>query len=109
MIALHCIMKMKVYCQLAARLTSVEQESTARINELAKKHLKLLNLIETAESVFNILHLITFIATLGLLVTISFQTRYGFDYCSAVLFVAVMIALFFYCFLSECISTTVKF
>lgn len=103
MIALHCTTKLKAYCRLASELANVE-----KIHEFAEKHLELLQLIETAKSVFDVINLCQLLTTLGLFVVICFQMRYGVDYLIVILIFAAAVQLFFYCFLSERIYTLVR-
>lgn len=104
MIALYCITKLKMYCKLASELTGIDEE----INDLAKKHLKLIEFIAVANSALEYSILFQLSTALGLFVFGSFQVRHGFDYCVGIMFIAVMIQLFLYCLLSELIYTMVS-
>lgn len=106
-ISLHCVTKLQAYGRLASKLFD-NTENSSKIDELVRKHLKLVNLIEMANSSFDCAMFCQLISTLGLFVTVSFQLNYGLDYCVTLVFVLVMAQLFIYCFLSECIYTTVS-
>lgn len=104
-IALHCRTELKALCSIASDLVD---GSSAQIDDFASKHLSLMNFIESANSVFHIAICGQLLTALGLFVVISFQTRFGIDFCAAFVLLAIAIQLFFFCFLSECIYDTVR-
>lgn len=102
--ALHCITKLKSFCQEALRLTG----DPSQLDKFAAKHQKLIEFVEIANSVFEIGIICQLLTALGLFVVLSFQMRYGVSYYVAIILVGTFFQLFLYCFLSECMYTKVS-
>lgn len=106
-IALHCKTELKAFCTIASNLVDGDDNS-AQIDDFVSKHLSLMRFVESANSVFQIAICGQLLTALGLFVVISFQVRFGIDFCAAFVLLAIAVQLFFFCFLSECIYDTVR-
>lgn len=110
MIILYCASQIKVCCHHASKLAdnSAEESQAISIDKFIKMHLRVLKLMRTINSIFEIANFGQLLSTFGLFVVLSFQTQFGIDYRLLIIFSSIMLQLFVYCYLSERICTLVR-
>lgn len=108
MTALHGVAELKSLCRAATELSTKDEEKSSDIKQLALRHLRLINLVSTAQSIFELAICSQILTTLGFLVVVPFQMDNGIDYCDVMMICATLIQPFYYCFLSECIYHMVR-
>lgn len=107
----HSIMKLEVCCHHAETLCdfTADVSQSLMVKKFTKRHLKVLNMIELANSIYKYMNLGQLLTALGLFVVVTFQTRFGVDYILSIIFTCSMLQLFFYCYLSDRVYSMVKF
>lgn len=115
MTSLYCVIKLKVSCHYASIIGdfnndsfNTEESQSSLIDGCVEKHLKVLDLIEMIDLIYQFISLAQIVSTLGFFVAICFQTRFGINFYNIVIFVAVLFQLFCYCFFGELVSSMVS-
>lgn len=106
--ALHGLTELKSLCRAATGIPTKDEETSSHIKQLALRHLRLMKLVSTAQSIFELAICSQILTSLGFLVVVPFQMDYGIDYCDVMMVCAALIQPFYYCFLSECIYHMVR-
>lgn len=106
----YFIAKLEVCCHHASKLCyfTADVSQSILIERFVKRHLKILNMIDTANSIYKFINIGQLLSALGLFVVVTLQIRYGLDFPLMIMFMAVMVQLLLYCYLSERINGLVE-
>lgn len=115
MISCHCIAQLSVCCGDASLIgdfdddqRDTEESQSKLIDSLVEKHLRVLELMESADSIYQFTNFSQLASAFGLLVTASFQIQLNMTAELVVLVIACLSQLFLYCIISERVSIWVN-
>lgn len=114
----YCIAKLKVCCHHVSKIgdfssfeLSTEMAQEALIDKCAKYHAETLDLIETTSVILEYINLAEILTCFGFFAVMTFLIHLGRS-MGVIVYVFLFIAtaqLFIYCYLSELVSTKIKF
>jgi 7tm Odorant receptor len=115
MLSFHCIAKLAVCCHHAEKIGKFDkselkaEESDAQfVEKCIQMHMKTLKLVERTNSIYKIFNLGQFLFAIGFIVVTSFQIQSSVDKILLAFLLTLLLQLFMFCYLAECISVMVR-
>lgn len=108
LVSMHCAARLSVCRYYASKIGKHRQVNVDdAIENLVVKHLKTLELIETTNSIYELVNLTQLFTALAIFVILSVQMTIGASNSIFLFMFAALLQLLFYCALGELISSSV--